>query len=82
MDLDFLFPMDVIEGWRKFLEECAGKKCIPVWHINRGLDYWGQMVKDYDYVLQTLTEQGKVSYTEKPKKNDSEYSVIEKVDED
>ncbi len=39
-------------------------------------------VKDYDYVLQTLTEQGKVSYTEKPKKNDSEYSVIEKVDED
>lgn len=50
MDLDFIVGLNVVEEYRKFLEECAGKKCIPVWHINRGLDYWKQMVKDYDYV--------------------------------
>ena len=65
MDLDFLFPMDVIEGWRKFLEECAGKKCIPVWHINRGLDYWGQMVKDYDYVAVGGLVTGEITEMEK-----------------
>ena len=50
MDLDFIVGLNVVEEYRKFLEGCAGKKCIPVWHINRGLDYWRQMVKDYDYV--------------------------------
>jgi len=50
MDLDFIVGLNVVEEYRKFLEKCAGQKCIPVWHINRGLDYWEQMVKDYDYV--------------------------------
>jgi len=65
MDLDFLFPMDVIEGWRKFLEECAGQKSIPVWHINRGLDYWEQMVKDYDYVAIGGMVTGEITEMEK-----------------
>jgi len=65
MDLDFLFPMDIIEGYRKFLEECAGKKCLPVWHINRGLDYWKQMVKDYDYVAIGGLVSGEITEMEK-----------------
>lgn len=65
MDLDFLFPMDIIEEWRRFLEECAGRKSIPVWHINRGIDYWKQMVKDYDYVAVGGLVTGEITEMEK-----------------
>jgi len=50
MDVDFLVGIKKVEEYRKFLEECAEQQCIPVWHINRGLEYWKMMVKDYDYV--------------------------------
>ena len=35
---------------RELLEKTAQRKCIPVWHKSRGLDYWKQMCKDYDYI--------------------------------
>ena len=65
MDLDFLFPINVIEGWREFLEKCAGKKCLPVWHINRGLDYWEMMVRDYDYIAIGGLVSGEITEMEK-----------------
>jgi len=36
--------------------------------------------KEYDLVLEDLTAQGKLKYTEHSKKNDSEYSLIEEVE--
>lgn|GEM_PF-2627900 len=50
LDLDFLIDIKKIEEYRVHLEKCAGKPCIPVWHINRGLEYWKKIVKDYEYV--------------------------------
>ena len=35
---------------RNILENITGQKCIPVWHKSRGLEYWKQMCKEYDYV--------------------------------
>lgn len=37
--------------------------------------------KDYDYVLQTLIDQGKIKYQEFQKKNESEYRLAEKIEE-
>ncbi len=37
--------------------------------------------KDYDYVLQTLIDQGKIRYQEFQKKNESEYHLVEKIEE-
>jgi len=52
MDIDKMIGYDLkrVEKYRKYLEECAGKKCLPVWHVNRGVDYWEKMTQEYDYV--------------------------------
>jgi hypothetical protein len=50
LDIDVIVGLKEVERLRTLLEETAGRKCIPVWHKARGLDYWKQMVKDYDYV--------------------------------
>ncbi len=57
-DIDLFFELDIdsivgikkVEEYRKRLEELTGKKSIPVWHKSRGLEYWKEMVSDYDYV--------------------------------
>ena len=50
LDLDFLVGIKKVEEYRIYLEKCAGRQCIPVWHINRGLEYWEKMTIDYKYV--------------------------------
>jgi hypothetical protein len=35
---------------RKYLEKETQKKCIPVWHLNRGKDDYLRMCDAYDYV--------------------------------
>lgn len=57
-DVDYFFELDIdpivglkeVERLRHLLEKLTGKKCIPVWHKSRGLDYWKKMVQEYDYV--------------------------------
>lgn len=50
MDLDRYFTLNEVEGFRKKIERGTGKKTIPVWHPNRGKDYFIRMCEDYDYV--------------------------------
>lgn len=50
LDVDTIFGLDFVEELRKKLEKGTGKKCIPVWHKNRGIEYWKKMVKEYDYI--------------------------------
>lgn len=50
LDIDSIVGIKEVEKLRDLLENTAQRKCIPVWHKNRGLDYWKQMCKDYDYV--------------------------------
>ena len=57
-DIDLFFELDIdnvvgierVENLRSLLETLTGKKCIPVWHVSRGHDYWLKMIKEYDYV--------------------------------
>jgi hypothetical protein len=50
LDIDPIVGLKEVERLRGLLEKTSERKCIPVWHKSRGLDYWKQMCKDYDYV--------------------------------
>ncbi len=50
LDIDSIVGLKEVENLRYRLEEVTSKKCIPVWHKSRGLDYWKKMVVEYDYV--------------------------------
>jgi hypothetical protein len=50
IDVESIFGMKRVEGWRRHIESNTGKRVIPVWHINRGIEYWKGMVQDYKYV--------------------------------
>ena len=47
LDIDPIVGLKKVERLRELLEQTAQRKCIPVWHKSRGLDYWKQMCKDY-----------------------------------
>ena len=50
LDIDVLVGIKEVERLRNKLEKIAGRKCIPVWHKSRGLDYYKKMIKEYDYI--------------------------------
>lgn len=50
LDIDIIVGLKEVERLRVKLETLTNKKCIPCWHKNRGLEYWKQMCKDYNYV--------------------------------
>lgn len=50
LDIDPIVGLKEVERLRDLLEKTAERKCIPVWHKSRGLNYWKQMCKDYDYI--------------------------------
>ncbi len=50
LDIDSLVGYKKVLEYRKMLEDLTGKKCIPVWHFNRGKEEFIKMCKEYDYV--------------------------------
>lgn len=50
LDIDPIVGLKEVERLRDVLENTAERKCIPVWHKSRGLEYWKKMVKEYNYV--------------------------------
>lgn len=50
LDIDVVVGYNKVLEMRKKLEECTGKKCIPVFHKNRGIQEWIKMCQEYDYV--------------------------------
>ena len=50
LDIDAIEGIKEVERLRNKLETLTNKKCIPVWHKSRGLEYWKKMTKEYDYV--------------------------------
>lgn len=50
LDVDTIFGIEFVEMMRRKLENETGKKCIPVWHKGRGIEYWKKMVAEYKYV--------------------------------
>ena len=51
LDIDSIVGLAEVERLRERLERLTGKKPIPVWHINRGKDYFlKDMCENYPYV--------------------------------
>ena len=50
LDIDSVVGLSEVERLRKKLERLTNKKPIPVWHKNRGKDYFIEMCENYHYV--------------------------------
>lgn len=50
MDTDVVHGLSKVEKMRYKLEKETGKKCIPVWHKQRGIQYYIDLCKNYDYI--------------------------------
>ena len=50
LDIDSVVGLDKVEVLRDKLESLTGKKPIPVWHKNRGKEYFIRMCENYPYV--------------------------------
>jgi len=50
LDIDSVVGLKEVERLRVILEKETGKKSIPVWHKSRGLDYYKDMCKEWNYV--------------------------------
>lgn len=50
MDVDALFGIKSVEKWRKKIERETGRQSIPVWHKQRGIEYWKNMCEEYTFV--------------------------------
>lgn len=50
LDIDSVVGIKEVERLRVKLESLTNKKPIPVWHKNRGKDYFIKMCEDYPYV--------------------------------
>ena len=50
LDIDKLVGYEKVLEYRKRLEDGAGRRCIPVWHMNRGREDWLKTCDEYDYI--------------------------------
>lgn len=50
LDIDSVVGHEKVLKYRDRLEELTSKKCIPVWHRNRGKDEFIRLCKEYDYI--------------------------------
>ena len=49
-DLDRVKGLDYVEKVRERLERETERKCIPVWHVPRGIQYFKDLCEQYDYI--------------------------------
>ena len=50
IDVDTIFGLPYAEKIRHKLESQTGIQSIPVWHKNRGIEYWKRMCQEYNYI--------------------------------
>lgn len=50
LDIDKLVGYEKVLEYRKRLEDGTGRKCIPVWHMNRGREDWLKTCDEYGYI--------------------------------
>lgn len=50
LDIDSLVGYEKVKEIRERIEKATNKKCIPAWHISRGLEEWKNLTKEYDYI--------------------------------
>ena len=50
LDIDCVVGLQKVEYYRKQIEDAVGRPPIPVWHSNRGADYFVECCEKYPYV--------------------------------
>lgn len=50
LDIDNVIGYEEVKKLRQDLEQKTGKKCIPVFHVERGLEEYKNLCKNYDYI--------------------------------
>lgn len=50
LDIDVIVGYEKVKEIRSYIEKKTCKKCIPVWHINRGVDDYIETCKNYSYI--------------------------------
>lgn len=50
MDVETVLSLPFVEKMRSKMERETGVPCIPVWHKNRGVEYFKRMCSDYRYI--------------------------------
>ena len=50
LDIDSIIGLNEVERLRKKLEKLTNKQSIPVWHKNRGKEYFIRMCEEYKYI--------------------------------
>lgn len=75
LDLDNLIGIEKTRGLRNRLEDIVGRRSIPVWRPFRGIDYYHEMIENYDYIALSASGAYDSKWTRKNKSSD----VIEKM---
>lgn len=50
LDIDKLIGYEKVKLIREKIEKETNKKCIPVWHLSRGIEEYKKLCKDYSYI--------------------------------
>lgn len=50
LDIDDVIGYEGVKTLRAMLERETSRRCIPVWHVSRGLEEWRRMCGEYEYV--------------------------------
>lgn len=50
MDVETVLSLPFVEKMRSKMERETGVPCIPVWHKNRGIEYYKRMCSEYRYI--------------------------------
>lgn len=50
LDIDSVVGLKKVELYRYKIERQTGKQCIPVWHRERGKEYFNQLCNEYNYI--------------------------------
>ena len=50
LDVDPIVGYPEVLRMRRRLEDITGRRCIPVWHVERGWDDWLRTCEEYEYV--------------------------------
>lgn len=75
LDLDNLIGIEKTRNLRSYLEQKTGKQSIPVWRPFRGMDYFYEMVENYNYIAISASGQ----YDSKWTRSDKGISIISKL---
>lgn len=66
LDIDSVIGLPAVEKLRKRLEKKTARQCIPVWHRSRGVEYFKQLTRDYNYIAMGASGSNSAQWTRKP----------------